>query len=135
VASAGLVWHYKQAGLAAANSFTSWINAGLLAYALRRKLAKLDWAELRQLLPGILGAGLCATLAAYGLRYLWTTHLGHANLLLKLGEVFVPITGATLIYLALSWWLKIPFVHDLLALVTSRRGNSQEPPQPPSSKP
>ncbi len=86
--SASLVWSFKQAGLAAANSCSAWINAALLAFALRKKLARLEWMELRGHLPGLLGATLAAGACAFGVNAIWEHQLGSGTIWLKLGAVF-----------------------------------------------
>ena len=112
-----LVWFLREAGLGIANTITGVLNAGLLAFALRKKLARLDWLELRRPLLALLACAAAAALLAGGTRYLWQDRLGHGNLWLQLGEVFVPMIGATLIYFAIAFALKVPFAHDCVALV------------------
>jgi putative peptidoglycan lipid II flippase len=118
--SAALIWQFRQAGLAAANSLTSMVNVGLLFYSLRRKLGRLDLEELRGQLPGLLGATMAAGAIAWGLRVLWAGQVGYGPLMARLGGVFVPMAGAAAVYFGLSLWLKIPFVHDLLAMLPRR---------------
>src|SRR4029077_11787955 len=43
-----LVWFLREAGLGLANTLTALLNLGLLAFALRKKIAKLEWQELRR---------------------------------------------------------------------------------------
>ena len=114
VLAAGLIWRYRQAGLGLANTLSASVNVALLVFALRKKLGKLDWASLRAQLPPLLGAGIVAGAAAYGLRWVWDRHVGHATLPLRLGEVFLPALIASGVYLGLGFWLRIPFVNDLL---------------------
>lgn len=112
----GLVWRFKEAGLGAANSFTSIINVGLLLFALRKKLVKLQFTDLLRQIPALLGAALIAGAAAWFLVRWWTNQLGHDTLLLKIGEVFVPILAAAVLYFLICLWLKLPYTRDLLAL-------------------
>ena len=115
-----LVWFLREAGLGIANTATGLINAGLLAFALRKKLARLDWQELRNfLLPLLLCAAAAAATAAATL-HLWNQHLGHGNLWMKLGAVFVPMMDATLIYFLIAFLLKVPFAHDFINLLRRR---------------
>src|SRR5688572_4533867 len=65
VLSVALVWQYRQAGLAAANSATSLVNIALLLFALRKKLARLEFTDLLKHVPGLLGAALLAGAAAW----------------------------------------------------------------------
>src|SRR6185503_9011527 len=42
-----LVWRFREVGLGLANTISSIFNAGLLLFALRKKLARLEMADLR----------------------------------------------------------------------------------------
>ena len=121
VLAAGLIWRYRQAGLGLANTLSAGVNVALLVFALRKKLGKLEWSALRAQLPALLGAGIVSGAAAYGVRWLWTKNLGHATLPLRVGEVFVPMVIASGVYLGLGFWLKIPFVKDVLRLFKGSR--------------
>ncbi len=115
-----LVWRFKQGGLGIANTITSTLNMGLLAYALRRKLKKLEWQALRATLLPIAVAGVAAGAAAWwGWRW-WEQSLGHATLALKLGAVFVPAGVAGLIYWGLALACRIPAAKDITELVFAR---------------
>jgi len=120
VMAAGLIWRYRQAGLGLANTLSAGVNAALLVFALRKKLGKLEWAALRTQLPALLGAGIVAGAVAYGVHMLWDKKFGHATLPLRVGEVFVPMLTATGVYLGLGFWLKVPFVNDLLRMTKVR---------------
>jgi putative peptidoglycan lipid II flippase len=121
VFAAGLISHFRQAGLGLANTLSATVNMALLMFALRKKLARLEWVALRAQLPALLGAGIVAAAIAYGARMVWEKKLGHGTLPLRIGEVFVPMILATGMYLGLGFWLKVPFVKDLLSLVRVRR--------------
>src|SRR6185295_8962177 len=89
-----LVWRYKQAGLGVANTITSLVNVGLLLYALRRKLRKLEMASLRaELLPLVLAGTVAGLIAWYGWRF-WENSFGHESFASKIGAVFVPAVVA-----------------------------------------
>jgi putative peptidoglycan lipid II flippase len=120
VLAAGLIWHYRQGGLGLANTLSAGVNAALLIFALRKKLARLEWGALRAQLPALLGAGVVAAAVAWGLRVWWTKQFGHSTLPLRLGEVFVPMIAASGVYLGLGFWLRVPFVKDLIAMVRGR---------------
>jgi putative peptidoglycan lipid II flippase len=115
-----LVWRFRQAGLGAANTITSAINVALLLFALRKKLAKLEFTEMLRQLPGLIGAALVAGAASWFLVRWWTTRLGHETLLLKMGEVFTPMLAAALLYFLICLWLKVPYTRDILSLVRRR---------------
>jgi putative peptidoglycan lipid II flippase len=119
VAAALLIWRYRQAGLGMANTLSGFANVALLVFALRKKLGKLEWAELRTWLPGLLGAAVvAAAIAWFGSKW-WADRFGHATLWQRLGEVFLPMTIASLAYLLVGAWLKVPFVRDLLGFLRS----------------
>lgn len=115
-----LIWQWRQAGLGAANTISALMNVSLLLYALRRKIKMLEWAALRSTLPALLGATVVAGAIAWGSAAWWGTRIGHANLAQRLGEVFVPMTLASLAYVALCVWLKTGHVDELRALITER---------------
>ena len=123
VATAALVWSLREIGMGLANTLTSTINAVLLAYALRRKFKRLAWAELFRHFPGLAGAALVAGGVAWWLKWLWSTQIGHASLLERVGHVFVPMCAATVLYVGIAWWLRVPYANDLLALAHIRSRN------------
>jgi hypothetical protein len=47
----------------------------------------------------------------------WERLIGHSNFWLKVGAVFLPMSVAASIYFLLCWWLKIPFMQDILRLL------------------
>jgi putative peptidoglycan lipid II flippase len=108
-----LVWRFKQGGLGIANTLTSLVNVGLLAYALRRKLKTLNLSPLKQ--PFLLLALLTvlAGAIAFGLWSIWETRFGHANLALKLGAVFVPAGIAGGIYWLGAMACNIPAAKEM----------------------
>jgi putative peptidoglycan lipid II flippase len=112
---------YKQGGLGVANTLSALFNAGLLAYALRRKLRRLGWHELRQALNPLLAAGGVAGLVAWFGGRFWEGHLGHGNLALKIGAVFAPASVAALAYWAVAWWLGVPSAGEIGKLLTGWR--------------
>jgi hypothetical protein len=67
-----------------------------------------------------LAAAVLAGVAAYYVRLLWETHVGHATFAQKLGEVFVPMILAGLIYWGVTLWLKVPGAQDILGLLRRR---------------
>jgi putative peptidoglycan lipid II flippase len=117
-----LVWRYREAGLGAANSFTSVVNLSLLLYALRKKLAKLELGGFVRHIPGLVGAGVVAAVVSWFLVRAWGDKLGHHALGLKIGEVFVPMLVASGAYFLICLWLKVPYTHDLLRLFRRKTG-------------
>jgi putative peptidoglycan lipid II flippase len=113
VLSVALVWNFKQGGLGVANTITSLFNMTLLGYALRRKLKRLDMASLRApVLTLLLLAGLAGVVAYEGWQW-WEKTIGHANVALKIGAVFVPAGIAGGLYWLLALALKIPAAKEI----------------------
>jgi len=113
--AAALVVPLKQGGLGIANTITSVCNAGLLMFALRKKLGRLEMAPLRATFLPLAIAGLAAALIAWQGWRLWESTLGHATLALKLGAVFVPAVGAGVIYVILALTFKVPAAKEMTA--------------------
>ena len=112
-----LVWRYKQAGLGIANTVTSLVNVGLLLYALRRKLKKLEMTSLRaELLPLALAGTVAGLIAWYGWRF-WEQSLGHETLALKIGAVFVPAAAAGLAYFLATAWANVGHAQEISQLI------------------
>jgi putative peptidoglycan lipid II flippase len=117
VFSLWLVRGYKESGLATANTFSSIFNVWLLLFCLRKKLSSLEFGGLWRDMALSLSAAVLAGLVAFGLRVVWDTNIGHATLAQKLGEVFVPMIVAGLVYMSVTLWLKVPGAHDILAML------------------
>jgi len=116
-----LVWMWKEAGLGIANTTTGFLNATLLAFALRKKIARLEWAALRRHVSALLVSGAVAAIVAWGTSAWWARRLGHETLPFQAGEVFVPMFAAAVFYFALALAFRIPFAADLSALLRRRR--------------
>ncbi len=102
------VWNLRQAGLALANTLSATFNVSLLFYALRRKLGRLEFAVLRKMLWPILVAGVVAAVTAVLVSRAWEIFIGHRGLTRQLGDVFVPMTVATIAYWLVSLAFKVP---------------------------
>jgi putative peptidoglycan lipid II flippase len=112
--AAALVVPLKQGGLGIANTVTSVCNAGLLFFALRKKLGRLDMAPLRVTFLPLAVAGLLAGLVAWQGWQFWENALGHETLALKIGAVFVPAVVAGLVYGILALTFKVPAAKEML---------------------
>ena len=125
-------FHLGAGALGLANTLSAAFNLFLLVFALRKKLRTLEMKETAAQLPALAAAGLAAALAAWGGRLLWQAHFGHAALLPRLGEVFLPMTAATAIYFALSWWMGISSAREMFGMLAARvnpaHGTSSGPP-------
>jgi putative peptidoglycan lipid II flippase len=118
-----LIGPLKQGGLGIANTVTSVVNVGLLFFALRKKLGKLEMASLKSTIrPLVLGALLACVAAWCGWMH-WEQWLGHETLVLKIGAVFVPAAIAGGIYWLLALLCKIPAAKEMteFALAKFRR--------------
>ena len=102
IAACLLIVPMREGGPGIANTFTSLINVGLLFFALKKKLKKLEMAAVRLALLQLCWMGLIAGIIAWMSWQIWEEHLGHATIPLRFGAVFVPATLAGLIYLALA---------------------------------
>lgn len=112
--------HLGPGALGLANSLSSACNLILLIITLRKKLGALEMEEVLAQLPRLGASVLAATAVAWGGRQLWTAHLGHATLIMKLGEVFGPMIAATAVYMGLGLWFKIPSAGEMLRLLQRR---------------
>ena len=112
-----LIEPMREGGPGIANIFTSLVNVGLLLFALRKKLARLELASLRITLPSLAIAGLLAGLVAWQGWRVWESSLGHETLALKIGAVFVPAAAAGLVYGIVALAFKVPAAHEMANLV------------------
>ncbi len=113
ILAAILVGPLKQGGLGIANTVTSACNVGLLAFALRKKLEKLEMEPLRKSLLLLIWAGILAGIVALMTWNFWENSLGHATIALKIGAVFVPAGVASLIYWLVAMAFKIPAAKEM----------------------
>ena len=120
IAACLMIVPLHEGGPGLANSFTSLINVGLLLFALKKKLAKLEMAPVRWALLHLIWMGAIAGIVAWMGWRVWAEYLGHATIPLRLGEVFVPAIVAGLIYLGLALWMKIPAAHEMLGFAFAK---------------
>jgi putative peptidoglycan lipid II flippase len=115
-----LVFSFQQGGLGMANTLSSLFNVWFLFFGLRKKMKRLALGHLKPLVFLMLAAAVIAGQTAWlGYRF-WEQWLGHRTLLFKLGEVFVPLGLATLIYWGVALAAKIPQAREVLNLTTRR---------------
>ncbi len=120
IAACLLIVPLREGGPGIANTFTSLINVALLFIALKKKLGKLEMASVRSSFLSLLWMALLAGVIAWMGWHWWALHLGHATVLLRLGEVFVPAILAGLVYLLLALALKIPAAQEMTAFALAR---------------
>jgi putative peptidoglycan lipid II flippase len=111
--AAVLVKPLQQGGLGIANTLSAIVNVCLLSYALRIKLKKLEWAELRATLAPLAVGGLLAGLAAWQSWHWWENALGHKSLMLQIGAVFAPAAAAGAIYWIVALCFKVPSAREI----------------------
>jgi len=120
VFAVGLIFPLREGGLGLANTVSSTANCLLLIFALRKKLKTLALAPLRPGLLPLAAAALLAGTVAWGAQHLWAQHLGHTNLWLKLGEVFVPAGLATVAYGIVTLAARVPAALELKDLILGK---------------
>ncbi len=114
IIAVALVEQFRQGGLGVANTLTSICNVGLLLFALKKKLGKLEMESLRKTLLPLAFAGIVAgAIAWFGWHYL-EKQFGHETIALKIGAVFVPAITAGLIYGILALAFKVPAAKEML---------------------
>jgi putative peptidoglycan lipid II flippase len=119
---------YKEGGMGIANTMSAAFNSYFLLYGLRRKLKSLQMGELPSLIGRMLAVGFTAGVAAWISSHYWEIFVGHRHFAARVGAVFVPIAAATIVYFALLAWLRVPQVHDVLAMFTQKvRAASKRP--------
>jgi putative peptidoglycan lipid II flippase len=112
----------RQGGMGIANTMSAAVNVYLLIYALKRKLTKLEFADLQPLFFQMIGAGILAGILAYGSSLVWEHYVGGANTFQRVGAVFVPVGIASGVYIASLVWMRVPQAHDILEVIRLRIG-------------
>jgi putative peptidoglycan lipid II flippase len=114
ILSALLVFPLRQGGLGIANTATSICNVGLLLFALRKKLGKLEMESLRKDFFQLVWITILAGIVALESWRIWENKIGHATIALKIGAVFAPAILAGTIYGILALSFKIPAAKEML---------------------
>jgi putative peptidoglycan lipid II flippase len=120
IAACLLMQPLREGGPGIANTVTSAINVGLLLFALRKKLGKLEMQALRVSLRILLVATLLAGIIAWGGWQWWEKSLGHGTIGLEIGEVFVPAGIAGGIYWLIAMLFKIPAAQEMTAFALAK---------------
>jgi putative peptidoglycan lipid II flippase len=120
-----LIPTFREGGMGIANTMSAAFNVYFLLYALRRKLKSLQVGNLPSLIARMAGAGFLAAETAWITSRLWENHIGHAHFWQRLGAVFIPIAAATALYFGILAWLRVPQVHDVLNVITSKLRKSK----------
>lgn len=124
VLAAVLIHPLRQAGLAVANSISSWINFGLLTFAMRKKLKKLEWGSLPNEMGQMLLCSLVAAQISWALHhYIWAPQAAAADGLMpivpRVLSVLVPMTAGGAVYWGLTSFLRIRATRELIDMVRS----------------
>ena len=118
--TAALIIPFRQVGMGLANSASALLNVLLLAFALRKKLGRLDWAEVRQPLFRVATAGVAAGLVAWLLMRYCEGRFGTVGLWPRVVAVFLPMTVATAVYFGIATALHVPAAKEVVALARGR---------------
>ncbi len=110
----------REGGPGIANTLTSFINVGLLFYALRRKMKTLEMESLRKPVLLLVWLALLAGISAFVSWRMWENSLGHATLALKIGAVFVPAGIAGGIYWLAALTCKIPAAEEMTVFALAK---------------
>lgn len=113
---------FRQVGMGLANSASALLNVLLLTLALKKKLGRLDWAEVRQPLLRVATAGAAAALVAWMLMRFSEAKFGTAGLWPRVSAVFLPMTVATAVYFGVALLLRVPAAHEVVTLAMGRLG-------------
>jgi putative peptidoglycan lipid II flippase len=112
----------RQGGLGLANTLSAVLNVWLLGFALRKKLARLELTALKADVLKMVVATAFSGGIAWLAFVLWNRQLGHASLVMRIGEVFVPLTLAGLGYFAAAFAWKLPQAREFLGALNRKRG-------------
>jgi putative peptidoglycan lipid II flippase len=119
-ATCALLKPLHEGGPGIVNTLTSGLNVWLLLFALRKKLGQLDLESLRKNLTPLALMTIFAGLVAWESWRWWENSLGHANLALKIGAVFVPAGIAAGLYLLAALAGKIPAAKEMVEFALTR---------------
>jgi putative peptidoglycan lipid II flippase len=111
---------FREGGMGVANTISATVNIYLLVFGLKKKLSKLDFADMRQPLIQMISAAMLAGLIAYGANIGWEEYIGNATLFQRLGAVFVPIAVAAACYIGALFWMRVPQAQEVIGLLKKR---------------
>ena len=111
---------FQQGGMGMANTASSFLNLGLLIYALRRKFTRLTFEDMRRSIFSVTTTAVFASLLAWGSSLGIESVFGNQSLLARLMGVFIPLGLASVVYFGLSLWLRIPAASEVWLLLKSK---------------
>jgi len=109
-----------EVGLAIANTVSATVNMTLLLYTLRRKLQRLDMAQLKTTVFVLVSDAILAGVIAVLVSFLWERQIGHRTLVARLGAVFVPGALAGGAYWLVAFWMNVPGVREITLLLSQK---------------
>lgn len=112
-----LVQRFREVGLGAANTISAIFNASLLLFALRKKLSRLQMADLRGHLAKLLASAILSGVLAWWASKWFDAHFGHATFRIRLGGVFIPMAVGCGVCFGLALLMRVPYVHDIFAML------------------
>lgn len=115
-----LIPAYKQAGMGIANTMSSLVNLGLLWYAIRRKFPKMKVQEMKIPTLTVLGSGVLAAVATWGVWKFIVGLVETPSLWTQLVEVFVPLIVGTSLYGLITFWAGVPAAKDIVNLLQQK---------------
>ncbi|MDG1892258.1 MAG: murein biosynthesis integral membrane protein MurJ [Verrucomicrobiota bacterium] len=115
-----LIPTFQQAGMGVANSLSSFVNLGLLWYAIRRKFPNMKVQEMRVPTWTVLGVGLLTGVLTWLTLQAVIGVIGHRNLLSNLAEVFIPLVLGTCFYGLATYWSGVPTARELVTLLQQK---------------
>ena len=107
----------RQRGMGLANTMSAVCNITLLYFGLRRKLGHVKLGTHKKTIAQLLVSAAVAGVVTWALSHWWEGHLGHVGNLLRLGDVFVPMTAGGLVYWGLAAWFEVPPALEIGGLV------------------
>ncbi|MBL9127479.1 MAG: murein biosynthesis integral membrane protein MurJ [Verrucomicrobiales bacterium] len=110
----------REAGLALANTLTSTLNLLLLAYALRKKMPKLDFGPLLREAGWVVATAVVAGAVAWGLSAGWSAWQGERGFGIRLVAVFGPATLGAVAYFGVLWGIRVPSCRAVLGTAFAR---------------
>ena len=120
VAVIAVVKTYRQEGLAMANCATAVLNTFLLVYSLRRKIGHIGLRRMIAMIIQVTCALAVSLTIGWFLHGWWMHRFGNETLLLRTGEVFVPLGLTAVSYLFFALSMKMSVAREFLSLAMKR---------------
>jgi len=122
-----LIFPFKQAGLATANTLSAICQVALLVRALRRQVNGLDLRRLRRDSSWVALATVICGAVAWGVLGWWEMALGADSVGSRLGAVFVPMLAAGLAYGGVTWFMPLAPAQEIAGILRDRLARLKGP--------